>query len=109
MQETVVDEKSGFWIRARLVNVPQSPDMTSVERLKMRIEILGEGIVPTKVLTQTVNDDFLPVDMVKAFIRSTKNRASKAPSTSAMTNYLATKRLGFASISSSPMRLPSRD
>ena len=67
MQETVVDEKSGFWIRARLVNVPQSPDMTSVERLKMRIEILGEGIVPTKVLTQTVNDDFLPVDMVKAF------------------------------------------
>lgn len=67
MEETTVNEQKGFWIRARLVNVPQSQDMTSVERIKMRIEILGEGIVPDKVITQTVNDDYLPVDLSKSF------------------------------------------
>ena len=67
MEPTTVNEIKGYWIRARLVNVPQNVDMTSAERLKMRVEILGEGIAPEKVITQTTNDDFLPVDMSKSF------------------------------------------
>lgn len=67
IEKTTINETDGYWIRARLVNVPQNPDMTSAERLKMRVEILGEGITPEKVITQTVNDDFLPVDMSKSF------------------------------------------
>ena len=65
MEETVVNDIQGYWIRARLVNVPQNPDMTSVERLKMRIEILGEGILPDAAVIQTPNDDYLPVDLSK--------------------------------------------
>lgn len=67
MEETTVNDEKGFWIRAHLVNVPQNTDMTNVERLKMRIEILGEGILPDKALTQTENNDFLPTDLSKPF------------------------------------------
>ncbi len=67
MVETTINEVKGLWVRARLVNVPQSIDMTSVERLKMRIEILGEGIQPEKVITETSNSDLIPVDLSKSF------------------------------------------
>ncbi len=67
MEETVVNEEEGYWIRARLVNVPQNLDMTSVERIKMRIEILGEGILPNSAVSQTTNNDYLPIDLSKSF------------------------------------------
>lgn len=67
MEETVVNDVKGLWIRAHLVNVPQSTDMTCLERLKMRIEILGEGILPDSAIVQTPSDDFVPVDMSKSF------------------------------------------
>lgn len=67
MEETVVNEVKGFWIRARLVNVPQNTDMTSLERLKMRIEILGEGILPDCAIVQTPSDDYMPADLSKNF------------------------------------------
>ena len=67
MKDTEVNDVKGYWVRARLVNVPQNTDMTVVERLKMRIEILGEGVIPEKVIAKTADDDYLPVDMSKPF------------------------------------------
>ena len=67
MEATTVNDVEGFWIRARLVNVPQSPDMTVVSRLTMRVEILGEGISPSRAVTQTTDDDFTNVDLNKNF------------------------------------------
>lgn len=62
-----VNDLEGYWLRARLVNVPQTTDMTLVERVAMRIEILGEGVVPEYALCLTTRDDYLPLDMSKNF------------------------------------------
>ncbi len=76
MKDTVVNDVKGYWIRARLVNVPQSTDMTLVERLKMRIEILGEGVTPDKVISKTADDDYIAVDMSKSFFPFHKEPAA---------------------------------
>lgn len=62
-----VNDIEGFWLRARLVNVPQSSDMTLVERVSIRIEILGEGVSPDHGICLTTRDDYLPIDMSKNF------------------------------------------
>lgn len=67
LEATTVNEIEGFWIRARLVNVPVSTDMTVVSNIKMRIEILGEGLTPEKALTQSNDSDFASVDLGKNF------------------------------------------
>lgn len=78
MEETVVNERKGYWIRARLVNVPQTLEMTLVERIKMRIEILGEGILPDKAFAQTMNDDYIPLDFAKSFYPFHKEPGSES-------------------------------
>lgn len=72
-----INEKDGYWLRGRLVNVPQKPEMTNVERIQMRIEILGEGVMPEFSATLTSTDDLLPVELTKPFYPFHKEPAAE--------------------------------
>ena len=51
--------------------------MTNVERIQMRIEILGEGVMPEFAATLTNTDDLLPVELTKPFYPFHKEPAAE--------------------------------
>lgn len=66
-EKCTINDEEGFWLRGRLVNVPQNEEMTIVERIQIRIEILGEGIIPEQAIALTSTDDYIALDMSKSF------------------------------------------
>ncbi len=72
LQSTEVAEVTGTWIRGRLANIPASESMTLVEKIGMRIEVLGEGIQPDSSLVLDGGETYLPLDVSKVFHPFTK-------------------------------------
>lgn len=67
LSETTVNGVEGYWIRGRLVEVPREESMTVVDRVSIRIEVVGEGVLPAAAYTEIGDRLFIPVDFSKSF------------------------------------------
>jgi len=55
------------WIRARLVEVPNSPDDTELDVITARIEVLGDGVKPTHLYSNVEANTYLALDTSRSF------------------------------------------
>lgn len=63
-----VNEIESYWVRARLVDVPSSPELTVMDTISGAIKVTGEGIIPDLVLTHTSEDIFVSQDPGRRFL-----------------------------------------
>lgn len=64
-EPTTVNHVEGLWLRARLAEVPESPSDTELDVIRSRVEVVGEGVWPTKAYANLDNNAFLPLDLGK--------------------------------------------
>ncbi|MBL6975481.1 MAG: putative baseplate assembly protein [Deltaproteobacteria bacterium] len=64
---TTVNDIESCFVRARLVDVPASPEVTEVDTLTCAIKVTGEGLLPDQVLTHTVEDIYVGRDAGRRF------------------------------------------
>ncbi len=62
---TAVNHIEGMWIRGRLAEVPQTPEDTELDIIRARVEVTGDGLLPTKAYANLDNSAFLPLDLSK--------------------------------------------
>lgn len=58
----LVNDQQGHFVRARLVDVPASPEVTQVDTIVGAIKVTGDGILADTLLTRTPDDQYLPYD-----------------------------------------------
>jgi hypothetical protein len=63
--ETQVNHIDGLWVRGRLAEVPQSPEDTEIDTIRARVEVVGEGLLPTQAYANLDNNAFLQLDLSK--------------------------------------------
>jgi len=56
-----------YWVRGRLVEVPKDPSMTVVDSVMMRIEVVGEGVLPEAAYCSIEGNLYIPLDLSKNF------------------------------------------
>ncbi|MDX9721322.1 MAG: putative baseplate assembly protein [Myxococcota bacterium] len=66
LETCAVNGREGYWIRGRLVDVPRDPAYTVVDNIQMRIEVVGEGVLPEAALT-AIEGLNIPLDLSKNF------------------------------------------
>lgn len=64
---TLIADREERWIRGRLAEVPASPQETEIDTVSCRLEVSGEGIMPTKALVSSEPGVFAPVDLSRHF------------------------------------------
>ncbi|NJM90878.1 MAG: hypothetical protein HC863_00910 [Myxococcales bacterium] len=64
-EPTTVNHVEGLWLRARLAEVPESASDTELDTVRSRVEVVGEGVWPTKAYANLDNNAFLPLDLGK--------------------------------------------
>jgi predicted phage baseplate assembly protein len=64
-EPTAVNHIEGLWVRGRLAEVPQSPEDTEIDTIRARVEVVGEGILPTQAYANLDNNAFLTLDLGK--------------------------------------------
>ncbi|HEY1554583.1 MAG TPA: putative baseplate assembly protein [Kofleriaceae bacterium] len=62
---TEVNHIEGLWLRGRLAEVPQSPEDTEIDTIRARVEVVGEGLLPTQAYANLDNNAFLALDLSK--------------------------------------------
>jgi len=62
---TTVNHIEGLWMRGRLAEVPQSPQDTEIDTIRARVEVVGEGLLPTQAYANLDNNAFLTLDLGK--------------------------------------------
>lgn len=67
MEKTTVNDKESYWIRGRLIEVPEDAEETVIDTIKSRLEILGEGVLPDMAYANTDAYVFIALDMEKNF------------------------------------------
>ncbi|HEY0189694.1 MAG TPA: hypothetical protein VGC42_01135, partial [Kofleriaceae bacterium] len=60
-----VNHIEGLWVRGRLAEVPQSPEDTEIDTIRARVEVVGEGLLPTQAYANLDNNAFLTLDLGK--------------------------------------------
>jgi hypothetical protein len=65
---TEIHEITSFWIRGRLVDVPDSHDETTVDTISGRIEVLGHGVRPDQIYYNPQGEAFLLLDLDRNFL-----------------------------------------
>ncbi|HET7505155.1 MAG TPA: putative baseplate assembly protein [Kofleriaceae bacterium] len=60
-----VNHLEGLWVRGRLAEVPQSPEDTEIDTIRARVEVVGEGLLPTQAYANLDNNAFLVLDLGK--------------------------------------------
>jgi predicted phage baseplate assembly protein len=60
-----VNHIEGLWMRGRLAEVPQSPEDTEIDTIRVRVEVVGEGLLPTQAYANLDNNAFLALDLGK--------------------------------------------
>lgn len=63
-EPTAVNHIEGLWVRGRLAEVPQSPQDTEIDTIRARVEVVGEGLLPTQAYAN-LDSAFLPLDLGK--------------------------------------------
>ena len=61
-EQTTVNEISSYFVRARLVDVPASPEITVVDTIAGAVKVTGEGLLPDQLLTHTLEGLFIAGD-----------------------------------------------
>ncbi|HTR49783.1 MAG TPA: putative baseplate assembly protein [Kofleriaceae bacterium] len=62
---TEVNHIEGLWMRGRLAEVPESPEDTEIDTIRARVEVVGEGLLPTQAYANLDNNAFLALDLSK--------------------------------------------
>ena len=60
-----VNHIEGLWVRGRLAEVPASPEDTEIDTVRARVEVVGEGLLPTHAYANLDNSAFLSLDLGK--------------------------------------------
>lgn len=68
MEEVEIDGVVSHWIRARLVEVPANAQETVLSTVRGKLEVIGEGVVPERLLANVVGDIYLSRDPDKNFL-----------------------------------------
>jgi hypothetical protein len=64
-EPTAVNHIEGLWVRGRLAEVPASPEDTEIDTVRARVEVVGEGLLPTHAYANLDNSAFLTLDLGK--------------------------------------------
>jgi predicted phage baseplate assembly protein len=64
-EPTQVNHIEGLWMRGRLAEVPSSPEDTEIDTIRARVEVVGEGLLPTHAYANLDNNAFLTLDLGK--------------------------------------------
>jgi hypothetical protein len=64
-EPTMVNHIEGLWLRGRLAEVPQSPQDTEIDTIRARVEVVGDGLLPTQAYANLDNNAFLTLDLGK--------------------------------------------
>ena len=67
MGPTTVNDIVSHWVRARLVDVPASAEITVIDTIAGAIKVTGEGLLPETVLTHTTEGLFIAADPGRRF------------------------------------------
>src|SRR3954470_16049513 len=62
---TPVNHIEGLWMRGRLAEVPHDPSDTEIDTIRARVEVVGEGLLPTHAYANLENNAFLTLDLGK--------------------------------------------
>jgi hypothetical protein len=62
---TTVNHIEGLWMRGRLAEVPDSPADTELDTIRARVEVVGDGLLPTHAIANLDNNAFLSLDLGK--------------------------------------------
>jgi len=64
-EPTTVNHVEGLWVRGRLAEVPESATDTEIDTIRARVEVVGEGLLPTQAYANLDNNAFLALDLSK--------------------------------------------
>lgn len=64
-EPTTVNHIEGLWMRGRLAEVPESPTDTELDTVRTKVEVVGEGVLPTHAFANLDNNAFLQLDLSK--------------------------------------------
>src|SRR3569832_2474467 len=64
-EPTTVNHVEGLWLRGRLAEGPQSPEDTEIDTIRTKVEVVGEGLLPTQAYAHLDNAAFLQLDLSK--------------------------------------------
>lgn len=64
-EPTTVNHVEGLWVRGRLAEVPESAKDTEIDTIRARVEVVGEGLLPTQAYANLDNNAFLTLDLSK--------------------------------------------
>ncbi len=62
---TTVNHVEGLWVRGRLAEVPESPEDTEIDTIRARVEVVGDGLMPTQAYANLDSNAFLQLDLGK--------------------------------------------
>jgi hypothetical protein len=65
VQPVTVHGIEDLWIRGRLAEVPQNPQETEIDTVRVRIEVLGEGIPPERAYANLESGSYIGLDLGK--------------------------------------------
>jgi hypothetical protein len=60
-----VNHIEGLWMRGRLAEVPESTDDTEIDTIRARVEVVGEGLLPTHAFANLESTAFIALDLGK--------------------------------------------
>jgi predicted phage baseplate assembly protein len=64
-EPTTVNHIEGLWMRGRLAEVPESSEDTEIDTVRTRVEVVGEGLLPTNAFANLDSNAFLSLDLGK--------------------------------------------
>jgi hypothetical protein len=64
-EETEVNDIPGLWVRGRLAEIPDRPEDTEIDTVRARVEVVGEGVVPEKAVSNLDSGAYISVDIGK--------------------------------------------
>jgi hypothetical protein len=64
-EPVAVNHIEGLWMRGRLAEVPHAPEDTEIDTIRARVEVVGEGLLPTQAYANLDNNAFLSLDLGK--------------------------------------------
>ena len=64
-EPTTVNHIEGLWMRGRLAEVPEAPEDTEIDTIRARVEVVGDGLLPTQAYANLDNSAFLQLDLGK--------------------------------------------
>jgi hypothetical protein len=65
LKPTTVHGIEDLWVRGRLAEVPSNPQETEIDTVRIRVEVVGEGVAPDRAFANLETNAFLGLDLGK--------------------------------------------